>query len=131
VPGRDPAGRPLFPGHPPRSTSTVPSIASRDRCQPHDSRLAKPRQNRVGGLIRRDDGRVDAELGTFGRLVRRVDAGEVLQLAAAGLAAESFRIPRLGDRQRRVDEHLEELAKPKIGTRCSAWFILVRHHPSW
>ena len=50
------------------------------------------------------------DLGSFGRFVRRVDAGEVLQLAAPRLLVQALRIARLRHLERRVDEHLEELA---------------------
>ncbi len=45
-----------------------------------------------------------------GGLVGAVDAGEVLQLAGAGLLVEALHVARLGHRQRRVDEDLDELA---------------------
>ncbi len=50
-------------------------------------------------------------LGMLRRLVRRTDAREVLQLAAAGLLVQALRIALLGFFERRIDEHFEELAR--------------------
>ena len=72
--------------------------------------LPQYRQNLVGSGLRRQRHRVDPDLRRLGRFVRRVDAGEVLDLAAARLLVEALRIALLGDRERRVDEDLDELA---------------------
>ena len=57
--------------------------------------------------------------GSLGRLVGRVDAGEVGELAAAGLGVEALRVALLGDLERRVDEDLDELAVARRSSRAS------------
>ena len=51
------------------------------------------------------------DLRVLGWLVRRVDAGEILELAAARFLVETFRVAFLGFLERSVDEHLEEFAR--------------------
>ena len=53
--------------------------------------------------------RVDMDFGVLGPLVRRVDAREVLDLAAPRLLVETLGIALLGELERCVDEDLEEL----------------------
>ncbi len=47
------------------------------------------------------------------RFVRRVETGEVGQFAATGAGVEALAVALLGHLERRVDEHLEELAGPE------------------
>src|SRR6185312_16072862 len=54
--------------------------------------------------------RVDAHLGMLGRLIRAVDAGEILELAGPRLGVEALRVALLGLGERRIDEDLEKLA---------------------
>ena len=56
----------------------------------------------------------------LGRLVGRIDAGEVLELAAPGLLVQALGIALLGDRERRVDEDLDELARRPAARAPSA-----------
>src|SRR5690242_18107067 len=56
------------------------------------------------------EGGVEAEVRVERRLIGRVDAGEMLDLAGAGLLVEALRIALFGDRQRSVDMDLDELA---------------------
>jgi hypothetical protein len=48
------------------------------------------------------------QVGRLRRLVRVVDAGEVRDLAGAGLGVQPLGVARLADRERRVDEDLDE-----------------------
>ncbi len=48
--------------------------------------------------------------GGFGSFVRRVDASEILELAATRLSIEPLGVAGFGDRERRVHEDLDELA---------------------
>src|SRR6185312_10402072 len=50
------------------------------------------------------------DIRRLGPLIRRVDAGEVADLAGARLAVETLRVAPFALLQRRVDKHLEELA---------------------
>ena len=52
---------------------------------------------------------VQRDLGVHRRLVGIVDAGEALDLAAAGLGVHSLGVALLAHLERRVDEHLDEL----------------------
>jgi nitroreductase len=52
----------------------------------------------------------DARIGVLGRLVGRVDAGEIADQALAGLAVEALGVAPLRLLERRVHEHLDELA---------------------
>ena len=79
-------------------------------------RVDDARRRLVGRLV----GGVDVDLGVLRRLVRRVDAGEVLQFAATRLAVQPLHVARLGDRERRVHVHLEELALAEQRTRHAA-----------
>src|ERR1700676_2784977 len=54
--------------------------------------------------------RVERQFGIAGRLVRRVQAGEILQFAAPRFLIKSLRIALLAGCERRVDEYLDEFA---------------------
>ena len=71
--------------------------------------LAQVRNDQFGGVLRRIGDRVDPDLGVFRRLVGRIDAGEVLEVAAPRLLVEALGVPLLGHAERRVHEHLAEL----------------------
>ena len=58
--------------------------------------------------------------GALGPLVRRVDAGEVLQLAPPRLLVEPLGVALLGHAQRRVDEDLDELSLLDEGPDAAA-----------
>ena len=66
--------------------------------------------DQLGRVLGAGRGGVDADLGLLGRFVGAVDAGEVLELARARLLVEALHVARLGDRERGVDEDLDELA---------------------
>src|SRR5215216_3957523 len=65
----------------------------------------------VGGTLPREAGHLEVHVGPLGRLVRAADAGQVRQLAALGLRVEALEVPLRGELQRRVDVHLDELAR--------------------
>ena len=54
---------------------------------------------------------VQADLRRLGRLIDAVDAREAAELARTRLAVEALGVARLGDLQRHVDEHLDELVR--------------------
>src|SRR5688572_7922801 len=72
--------------------------------------LAQERDDGVGELVRAAPDRSQVQLGGGRRLVRRIEAGEVLDLAGLGLRVESLRIPPHAFLDRRVDKNLDELA---------------------
>ena len=84
---------------------------TRDSCQrrAQAAPLIQPLDHCPGRIGRRELGRQKRDLGLLGGLVGGVDAGEVDELTAARLVVETLGVALLGDRQRRVDEHLEEL----------------------
>src|SRR6185437_12109488 len=61
-------------------------------------------------VFRRPRARVDDDLRTLWRLVGRVDAREVLDLALQGARVEPFRVALPADLERRIDVDLDELA---------------------
>src|SRR5882724_9773047 len=67
--------------------------------------------NDVGHAFRRGlFVRVDHQLGSVGRLIRRGDAGEVGNLTSAGLLVEALRITLFANFERGVHVHFHELA---------------------
>src|SRR5690606_33429948 len=64
--------------------------------------------DRGGVVVGRAGRRGEVEVGRFGRLVGGVDAAEAGDLTGAGAAVEALGIARLADRERGVDEDLEE-----------------------
>src|SRR5215472_10535749 len=109
----------------PRGSRGPPPARSRPRarranpaprsCRARHSCRLQVRHHEIGGLLGAELGRVDADLGMLRRLVRGVDAGEVLELPAAGLAIEPLDVAAFGHGERRVDEHLEELPRLEQG----------------
>src|SRR5262245_44143758 len=75
-----------------------------------DARVPQVFEDHLSAFLGAQTRRVDPDLGVLGLLVRRIDAGEVLQLAAPGFLVQPFRVATFCDGQRRVDEHLDELA---------------------
>ncbi len=65
-----------------------------------------------GGLLWRTLGGVDHQFGLLGRLVGIVDAGKALDLSGAGFFVEPLGIALFTNRQGRVAENLEEVARP-------------------
>ncbi len=78
-------------------------------CRAHDAALDQRGDDGVGGFFGRLRGGIDAQFRGGGGFVGRVDAGEVLELAAAGLAVQALGVARLDHRERGVDEDLDEL----------------------
>ncbi len=64
--------------------------------------------------------RPDGDLGVLGRLVGGADAGEVGDLAGAGLLVEPLRVALLGDLERDVGEDLDEGDRLIAGGRGGA-----------
>ena len=62
----------------------------------------------ANALIDRELLGVECELGVDGRLVGRVDAGEVLNEAGARLLVESLHVALLAQLERRLDVYLDE-----------------------
>jgi hypothetical protein len=85
---------------------TSVSASARSRLAVADELL----NDEVGRFVRTHRGRIDAQFSIFGRLVRAVDAGEILELAGARLGVEAFDVALFGFGERRIDEDLEELA---------------------
>jgi hypothetical protein len=73
-----------------------------------DALLLKVRNNLLDGLGDVDLVRLDVDLGVLGGLVRRADAGELLDLARPGLLVQSLRVALLDDRDGGVDKDLDE-----------------------
>src|SRR5262245_34671896 len=73
-----------------------------------DLALAEGFEHPAGRLFGRAVGRVDDHLGVLRRLVRRIDAGEVLDLALLRASVETLRIAPHALLERSVDEHLDE-----------------------
>ncbi len=111
----DDVGPKPMPSAPSTSDATNPASATTTklthivtpRMMPIDPQR---RHDGLGGVLGRGGVGVDVHLGRLGRLVGRVDAGEVGELAAPRLGVEALDVARLGDLERRVDEHLDELA---------------------
>ena len=66
--------------------------------------------DQVGGRLGVHRHRVDPDVGRLGRLVGRIDAGEIGELAGARLAVEALGVAPLGLGERGVDEDLDEVA---------------------
>src|SRR5690242_12389932 len=64
----------------------------------------------LGNFLRGALAGIDDDLRVLRRLIRGVDAGEVLDLAFEGAGVETFRVALLADIERRVDVDLDELA---------------------
>src|SRR6185312_12131353 len=75
-----------------------------------DLLLSQRGDDDLRGIFRRSLAGIDDDLGALRRLVRRVDAGEVLDLAFERACIESLRVALLTDLERRVDVDLDELA---------------------
>ena len=71
---------------------------------------AQPLDQAVGERGRVGGGGIQPDVRLERRLVGRVDAGEMLDLARPRLLVEALRVALLDDVERRVDEDLEELA---------------------
>ena len=70
--------------------------------------LAQQRDDALGRVRCAGHARVDAQLGLLRRFAGRIDAGEIGELAAPGLAVQPLGVAQFGIRQRRVDEYLDE-----------------------
>ena len=68
-------------------------------------------RQRLGSLFPR----VQVQVRVLGDLVRRIDAGEIGNQARAGLAVQALHVAGLGQRQRHVDEDLDELRALRSG----------------
>src|SRR6266853_6061168 len=73
--------------------------------------LHQPLDDKVGRLVGREGAGIDGDLRMLGLLIGRVDTGKMLDLAAPGLLVEPLGIAAFRECQRRVDEHLDELAR--------------------
>src|SRR5690348_4755280 len=94
-------------------SAEAPASGSAQRGWLTPGSLAPPQQlldDQVRGFVGRHLCRVDADFGVLRLLVRAVDAGEILELAGAGLGIEALGVALLGFGERRIDKDLEELA---------------------
>src|SRR5256885_10388014 len=73
-----------------------------------------------GALLGRLLGRTEGQLGREGGLVGGGDAGELRDLARAGLLVETLHVPLLADVERAVDQDLDEVAGPHEGPHLVA-----------
>src|SRR4051812_44202481 len=87
--------------HSPKAYPPKPILSGGD-----DAHALEHADDALGALLRRERRRVEHQLGGLRRLVGRIDAGEVLDLAAPRLPVEPLRIAALREAERRVDEHL-------------------------
>src|SRR5690606_34482095 len=103
----------------PRLPATVLRGAAQscDRSQPgklvfdvEHSGFVQDLEHLLSGFLRRELLGPQVNLWTLRWLVRRIDAREVLELATPRLLVQPFRIAPFRLFERRVDEHLEELA---------------------
>ena len=72
------------------------------------NRVREEREHAVGGVLDVELGHVETEVRLLGRLVRRVDAGEVASSPVRAFAYRPGRVA-LGGELPEVDEHLDEL----------------------
>src|ERR1051325_1264719 len=86
------------------ASAAAPRRPRLDRLEVENSAGLEVGDNGLCGVLGRQAGGVYPQVRLFGRLVRRVDPREVLQLAASGLLVKALRVALLGDRERRVDE---------------------------
>ena len=104
--------QPASPSAAHRPSPSTRGCARRRRAQrfryPCASRWRNQRRHaRLDG----ERGRVEHQLGSLRGLVGRRDAGELRDLAGAGLLVEALRVAPLAGLERRVDVHLDEVAR--------------------
>src|SRR5262245_18621159 len=85
-----------------------------------DAEVGEPSDDRRGRGFRRRRAGLDRDFRIERALVGGVDAGEILEFAQPRLPVEALGIALFGDRERRVDEHLDELARLEQVARHAA-----------
>ncbi len=116
------ASYPRVPAFPLPGKRTRAAARNPDRllCRTEHPSLLQIFDDRLGRLLGRVLRRVDVDLGTLRRFVRRIDAGEVLELATTGLLVQPLNVAVFGDRQWRIDVNLVELARLEQAARHAA-----------
>src|SRR6185369_1597925 len=101
---------------PPRRSASADRDSSTE--QP---KFAQPLDHLIGRLLGAAVHRVDTQLRFLRCLVRRIDASEVGELAAARLPVQALHVALLGHLERRVDVDLDELAFAQQAARHRAF----------
>src|SRR5581483_7746979 len=95
---------------PARLASISPAMPHMGQVSAEHPALAQEMDDLVGEHFRIVLARGKGQLRIERRLVGRVDAGEIVQIAAPRLAVEALGVALLANVERRVDEDLDELA---------------------